>query len=262
MKWPKTPQIREWSGDLSKAFDCVDRQALLRKLEWYGVSPHWFTDYFSGRMQCVRGSSMEHVDYGVIQGSILGPIMFNVLTNDLYAHLSDQCKAVSYADDTVILHSAPPSDEGLTALKASVEGDLASLATWFKNNGLKVNPSKTEMSLLGTLPVTKKPQISVWTSVTSLWHQQDRFDFWESCLIKTWPWRSMQLRSCGAASAYWSPWKSWVKLCQKQPSKHSYRRSSSLIWCIAYRPGLPHGSDAPTNRQGHKLRRSGCVGKT
>ena len=144
------------SCDLSKAFDCVDRQVLLRKLEWYGVSSHWFIDYFSGRMQCVRGSLMEHVDFGVIQGSILGPIMFNVLTNDLYAHLSDQCKAVSYADDTVILHSAPPSDEGLTALKASVEGDLASLATWFKNNGLKVNPSKTEMSLFGTLPVTKK----------------------------------------------------------------------------------------------------------
>ena len=59
------------------------------------------------------------------------------------------------------------SDEGLTALKASVEGDLASLATWLKNNGLKVNPSKTEMSLFGTLPVTKKA--SVWKFQRELW---------------------------------------------------------------------------------------------
>ena len=145
------------SCDLSKAFDCVNREALLTKLKWYGVSSHWFDDYFRDRMQCVRGSSvMQSVDFGVVQGSILGPILFNMFTNDLHCHLSDQCKVVSYADDSAILHSAPPTPEGLAALKSSVEGDLVSLATWFKNNGLKVNPRKTEMCLFGTPAVIKK----------------------------------------------------------------------------------------------------------
>ena len=80
-------------------------------------------------------------------------------------HLSDKSKIVSYADDTVIIHSALPSDEGLTELKAIVEGDLVNLATWFKNNGLKANPSKTEMSLFGTSSVIKKSvafRVSFW----------------------------------------------------------------------------------------------------
>ena len=111
------------SCDLSKAFDCVNREALLTKLKWYGVSSHWFDDYFRDRMQCVRGSSvMQSVDFGVVQGSILGPILFNMFTNDLHCHLSDQCKVVSYADDSAILHSAPPTPEGLAALNPRPTG--------------------------------------------------------------------------------------------------------------------------------------------
>ena len=44
------------SCDLSKSFDCVSRDALLMKLEWYGISTHWFRDYFGGRTQSVKGS--------------------------------------------------------------------------------------------------------------------------------------------------------------------------------------------------------------
>ena len=102
------------------------------------------------------GSALEPVYFGVIQGSILGQILFNLFTNDLHSYLSDLCNVVSYADDTVILHSASPSQEGLVSLKNSVEGDLANLATWFKNNGLKANPTKTEMSLFGTPAAVKK----------------------------------------------------------------------------------------------------------
>ena len=105
----------------------------------------------------MKGSSaLQPVDFGVVQGSILGPILFNIFTNDLHCHISEQCKVVSYADDTVILHSAPPSEEGLVALKNNVEGDLVNLAAWFTNNGLKANPRKTEMSLFGTPAVIKK----------------------------------------------------------------------------------------------------------
>ena len=90
------------STDLSKAFDCVDRPALLAKLECYGVSPHWFADYFTDRRQAVRGGQAPSLDvaFGVVQGSIVGPLMFLLFTNDVQCYLSESCKLVSYADDT------------------------------------------------------------------------------------------------------------------------------------------------------------------
>ena len=145
------------SCDLSKAFDCVSRDALLMKLEWYGISTHWFRDYFGGRTQSVKGSDrLESVNFGVVQGSILGPIVFNIFTNDLPCHLTDHCKIVSYADDSVLLHSAPPTAEGLMQLSRYVEEDLTAISTWFKLNGLKANPAKTEMSIFGTPTAVKK----------------------------------------------------------------------------------------------------------
>ena len=66
------------STDLSKAFDCVNRATLLTKLQCYGIASHWFDDYFTDRRQTVKGgtaSSLE-VEYGVVLGSIVGPLMF------------------------------------------------------------------------------------------------------------------------------------------------------------------------------------------
>ena len=145
------------SCDLSKAFDAVDRDTLFTKLKWYGVSDHWLRDYFRDRSQSVQGgSSTENVDFGVVQGSTLGPILFNMFTNDVTSHLSDSCKIVSYADDSVLLHSAPPTAEGLLELRKNVEGDLATLSTWFRANGLKANPNKTDMTVIGTPSSVKR----------------------------------------------------------------------------------------------------------
>ena len=63
---------------------------------------------------------------------------------------------VSYADDSVLLHSAPPTADGLLQPRQNVEGDLETLSQWFRSNGLKVNPNKTDMSLVGTPSAVKK----------------------------------------------------------------------------------------------------------
>ena len=144
------------SCDLSKAFDSVDRGMLLSKLKWYGISTHWFKDYFTGRTQSVRSSTVLDIDHGVVQGSNLGPVMYTLFTNDLSCHLSPHASIVSYADDTQIIHSAPPTPDGLAELRTKVEGDLKALAGWFTGNRLKVNPSKTEIVLFGTPAVLKK----------------------------------------------------------------------------------------------------------
>ena len=125
------------SCDLSKAFDCVDRDVLFSKLGWYGISSHWFLDYFTDQTQSVGSSTTADVTYGVVQGSTLGPIMYNLLTNDLPCHLSNQASIVSYADDSQIIHSAQPTPSDLAQLRLTVEADLSHLSAWFTSNGLK-----------------------------------------------------------------------------------------------------------------------------
>ena len=144
------------SCDLSKAFDCVNRGALLTKLQWYGISTHWFADYFSNRTQAIDGGCSLPVPYGVVQGSTIGAIMFSLFTNDLPCHLSRNASLISYADDSQILHSAPPTQTGLTELRLRTETDLSTLSAWFCYNRLKINPDKTELILFGTTAALKK----------------------------------------------------------------------------------------------------------
>ena len=80
--------------DLSKAFDTLGHSILLGKLPAYGVHDNeliWFTDYLFGRQQYVQlgkgTSSMQSIYSGVPQGSILGPLVFNLYFNDFADHL-------------------------------------------------------------------------------------------------------------------------------------------------------------------------------
>ena len=78
------------SIDLTKAFDTCDVNILLSKFEHYGfrwTSNLWFKNYLNGRKQftSIRGvdSSLKEISCGVPQGSILGPILFLILINDI-----------------------------------------------------------------------------------------------------------------------------------------------------------------------------------
>ena len=71
--------------DLSKAFHCIDHNLLITKLSWYGVSPtslKLIFSYLSNRRQCVRihntYSRKSEIKYGVLQGFVLGPLLFNI----------------------------------------------------------------------------------------------------------------------------------------------------------------------------------------
>ncbi len=93
--------------DLSKAFDSVSHSILLKKCALLNTDSFWLDSYLNNRTQSVKLnktlSSKVSVQFGVPQGPILGPILFNIYVNDMKHYISD-CTLVHYADDTQLLH--------------------------------------------------------------------------------------------------------------------------------------------------------------
>ena len=95
--------------DLQKAFDTVDSQVLLAKVNHYGirgVSNDWFKSYLSNgnRYASINGyeSSLAVINCGIPQGSVLGPLLFLLQINDLNQAIKF-CKVHDFADDTNLL---------------------------------------------------------------------------------------------------------------------------------------------------------------
>ena len=98
--------------DLSKAFDTINPEILLHKLENLGVrgiANSWFRSYLTGRKQFMNlydvKSTMEDMQCGVPQGSILGPILFLIYVNDI--RNATTLNVLIFADDTTIITSSP-----------------------------------------------------------------------------------------------------------------------------------------------------------
>lgn len=137
--------------DLSKAFDSVNHDILISKCLSLNIDPSWLKDYLKNRSQCVRIkniiSSPKDITFGVPQGSILGPILFNVYVNDLKKFLGN-CFIIQYADDTQIVIEGKV--ENIEELIRRAEEILNKVKLYFQMNGLLLNESKTQCIFIGS----------------------------------------------------------------------------------------------------------------
>ena len=159
--------------DMSAAFDIVDHPLLLKKLELYGFDEGmlgWLESYLSSRFQCVSIdgslSKLQHVKHGVPQGSIFGPLLYILYTNELpevihdgcqegvheesWPHFTMFCKSCGsigcYADDTT--YTCSGSD--CAALSDQLTEKFEVISDFLISNKLKLNDDKTHLMVMTT----------------------------------------------------------------------------------------------------------------
>ena len=138
--------------DLSKAFDTLPHDLLIAKLASYGLSKpslDLIHNFLSLRKQRVRVggvfSGWNDITLGVPQGSILGPLLFNIFINDLILFILETI-ICNFADDNT-LFSCDPS---YFVVKYTLQADVSRALDWFRANSLVANPDKFQMIFLGT----------------------------------------------------------------------------------------------------------------
>ena len=137
--------------DLSKAFDCLDHELLIVKLNAYGFSRSallFVRSYLDNRKQRVKVngsfSTWTKTSLGVPQGSVLGPLLFHIYLNDLFLFL-EETEVCNYADDTTIYTCGPNVENVL----AKLENDALVISEWFPNNRMKLNEDKCHLMIFG-----------------------------------------------------------------------------------------------------------------
>ena len=140
--------------DFSKAFDTISHETFVKKLHTFGFSNDfikWVFSYLTQRRQYVqtddKRSNICQTNYGVPQGSILGPVFFNLYASDLQDSI-DGINSIQYADDTTVYISCKPHNLQETITKVSTE--LNNLRTWSTENSLTANAGKTKAMLFSS----------------------------------------------------------------------------------------------------------------
>ena len=156
--------------DLSKAFDTIDHSILLKKMAHYGIrgkTLEWFKSYLNQRVQYVTYKSTNskslNIPCGVPQGSVLGPLLFILYSNDIPNSLK-YSKSILFADDTTVYISG----EDVTDLFRCLNHDLSKLNDWFKANKLSLNVNKTNYMLFNKNTALLPPDVCLYIGTDKL----------------------------------------------------------------------------------------------
>ena len=142
----KHTQIASVFLDVRKAFDSVPHNRLIKALHFIGIQGpllNWFRDYLTSRHQQVvldgKTSHTVPVTSGVPQGSILGPLMFNIFMNSISnVPLSKNCHIILYADDILLFKPIDNNND-----LSDFQQDLTGITDWIHKQGLTPNHQKT-----------------------------------------------------------------------------------------------------------------------
>ena len=136
--------------DYAKAFDVVSHVKLLHKLSAYGIAGDllaWIRAFLTGRSQCTRinlsYSEYARIESGVVQGSVLGPLLFLLYINDVTDVFNNDCKCKLYADDIKIYSVLDNVCDG-----ADIQVKLDELQNWSDQWQLDISYKKCNALLL------------------------------------------------------------------------------------------------------------------
>ena len=140
--------------DLSKAYDCLPHDLLVAKLEVYDIDKtglNLIYNYLSNCKQRTKINSWYSDWYdivrGVPQGSILGPLLFNLFINDLFLFI-ERTNICNFADDNTIYSC----QNDLKTILEDLRYGMITLVRWFKINSTKANPKKLQFMIRGKTP--------------------------------------------------------------------------------------------------------------
>ena len=138
--------------DLSKAFDCLNHKLIIAKLEAYGFNYDalgFIHNYLTNRKQRTKikstYSSWREIKFGVPQGSILGPLLFNIFLNDIFFFV-EKSFITNYADD----NTPYAIESNLDNLLETLEKETHILLHWFKNNETLLNADKCHLLIINS----------------------------------------------------------------------------------------------------------------
>ena len=168
--------------DYSKAFDTIDHNILLNKLKIYGLDTNaqlFLKSYLDNRYQRINintiASNYSKLRCGVPQGSILGPLLFIIYTNDIFLEIEEKEKMYMYADDTLLMSKGHTEE----IVIQNSQHCFNKVISWCKLNRLTLNEGKTKH-----LCITNKKHITTLkiNAETNPLGNVDTYDYLGFCI--------------------------------------------------------------------------------